>query len=100
MKEETSELGQAINELETQVQENLAEMFTVLNIDCEDIEKVSQHFIAASNSAGTAQQLIFEYYQRMQESNDVKVDRVVRKSAKKAETKKNRSRGKTSMKKA
>ena len=77
-----------------------------LNIDTTSVnmKDVMTNFIAASHASGTIQRLVwqqmdFESKQR-EALQSTKVEKAVKKAAKKETVKKNRSRGKTSMKKA
>ena len=99
-------LGQNISKLETHVEDHLVDMFMNLNIDTTsvDIKKVMSSFIAASHAAGTIQRLVwqqmdFESKQR-EAIQTSKAEKIAKKEAKKETVKKNRPRGKTSMKKA
>tara|TARA_R100000734_G_C3311346_1_gene102200 strand:+ start:921 stop:1292 length:372 start_codon:yes stop_codon:yes gene_type:complete len=99
-------LGQNISKLETHVEDHLVDMFMNLNIDITsvDIKKVMSSFIAASHASGTIQRLVwqqmdFESKQR-EAIQTSKAEKAAKKEAKKQTVKKNRPRGKTSMKKA
>jgi len=99
-------LGQNISKLETHVEDHLVDMFMNLNIDITsvDIKKVMSNFIAASHASGTIQRLVwqqmdFESKQR-EAIQTSKAEKAAKKEAKKQTVKKNRPRGKTSMKKA
>lgn len=98
-----SPLGKAITELEGHIESHLGDMFESLGLKAEDKEAVMTNFIAASHAAGTIQRLVWEQmdYEAKQraEVETSKVEKVVKKAEKKEATKKNRSRGKTSMKK-
>ena len=99
-------LGQNITKLEAHVENHLVDMLMALNIDTTNVKMtdVMTNFIAASHAAGTIQRLVwqqmdFESKQR-EALQSTKVEKAVKKAAKKETVKKNRSRGKTSMKKA
>lgn len=99
-------LGQNITKLEAHVENHLVDMLMALNIDTTSVnmKDVMTNFIAASHASGTIQRLVwqqmdFEAKQR-EALQSTKVEKAVKKAAKKETVKKNRSRGKTSMKKA
>ena len=99
-------LGQNITKLEAHVEDHLVNMLMALNIDTTSVnmKDVMTNFIAASHASGTIQRLVwqqmdFESKQR-EALQSTKVEKAVKKAAKKETVKKNRSRGKTSMKKA
>ena len=99
-------LGQNITKLEAHVEDHLVNMLMALNIDTTSVnmKDVMTNFIAASHASGTIQRLVwqqmdFEAKQR-EALQSTKVEKAVKKAAKKETVKKNRSRGKTSMKKA
>ena len=99
-------LGQNITKLEAHVEDHLVNMLMALNIDTTSVnmKDVMTNFIAASHASGTIQRLVwqqmdFESKQREALQSN-KVEKTVKKAAKKETVKKNRSRGKTSMKKA
>tara|TARA_R110002096_G_scaffold147551_5_gene307464 strand:+ start:109 stop:492 length:384 start_codon:yes stop_codon:yes gene_type:complete len=98
-----SPLGTAITELEGHVESHLGDMFESLGLEVKDREAMMTNFIAASHAAGTIQRLVWEqmdYEAKQREAVETsKVEKVVKKAEKKEATKKNRSRGKTSMKK-
>ena len=99
-------LGQNITKLEAHVEDHLVNMLMALNIDTTSVnmKDVMTNFIAASHASGTIQRLVwqqmdFEAKQREAMQTN-KAEKAVKKAVKKEATKKNRSRGKTSMKKA
>jgi len=99
-------LGQNITQLEAHVENHLVDMFSAVGINVTDDQRTEMmtNFIAASHAAGTIQRLVwqqmdFESKQR-EAMQTTKAEKTVKKAAKKEATKKNRSRGKTSMKKA
>ena len=98
-----SPLGKAITELEGHIESHLGNMFESLDIKVKDKETMMTNFIAASHASGTIQRLVWEQmdYEAKQraEVETSKVEKIVKKAEKKESTKKNRSRGKTSMKK-
>ena len=98
-----SPLGKAITELEGHIESHLGDMCESLGLKVKDKEAVMTNFIAASHAAGTIQRLVWEQmdYEAKQraEVETSKVEKAVKKAEKKEATKKNRSRGKTSMKK-
>lgn len=103
-----SPLGQNITKLENHVSDHLTDMFIALGINTEDVNMVDvmTNFIAASHAAGTIQRLVWEQLdyeakQREQQNSipTAKIEKAIKKQAKKDAVKKNRARGKTSMKK-
>jgi len=99
-------LGQNITQLEGHVENHLVDMLSAVGIGVTDEQRTDMmtNFIAASHAAGTIQRLVwqqmdFEAKQR-QAMETTKAEKIIKKAAKKETTKKNRSRGKTSMKKA
>ncbi len=99
-------LGQNITQLEEHVENHLVDMLSAVGIGVTDEQRTDMmtNFIAASHAAGTIQRLVwqqmdFEAKQR-EAIQSTKAEKAVKKAAKKESTKKNRSRGKTSMKKA
>lgn len=103
-----SPLGQNITKLEGHVSDHLTDMFIALGINTEDVNMVDvmTNFIAASHAAGTIQRLVWEqldYEAKLREEQNsiptAKIEKAIKKQAKKAAVKKNRARGKTSMKK-
>jgi len=104
-----SPLGQNITKLEDHVKGHLADMFDAAGVafSTEKEDEVMTNFIAASHAAGTIQRLVWEqldYEAKMrEEQNSIptpKIEKAIKKQAKKEAVKKNRPRGKTSMKKA
>ena len=99
-------LGQNITQLEGHVENHLVDMLSAVGIGVTDEQKTDMmtNFIAASHAAGTIQRLVWQqmdYEAKQREAiQTTKAEKVVKKAAKKEATKKNRSRGKTSMKKA
>lgn len=99
-------LGQNITQLEEHVENHLVDMLSTVGIGVTDEQRTDMmtNFIAASHAAGTIQRLVwqqmdFEAKQR-EAMQTTKAEKAVKKAAKKETVKKNRSRGKTSMKKA
>ena len=99
-------LGKNITELEGHVENHLVDMLDAVGIGVTDKQRTDMmtNFIAASHAAGTIQRLVwqqmdFEAKQR-EAMQTTKAEKIVKKAAKKEAVKKNRSRGKTSMKKA
>jgi hypothetical protein len=99
-------LGQNITQLEEHVENHLVDMLDSVGIGVTDEQRTDMmtNFIAASHAAGTIQRLVwqqmdFEAKQR-EAVKTTKAEKAVKKAEKKEATKKNRSRGKTSMKKA
>jgi len=99
-------LGQNITQLEGHVENHLVDMLDSVGIGVTDEQRTDMmtNFIAASHAAGTIQRLVwqqmdFEAKQR-EAVKTTKAEKAVKKAEKKEATKKNRSRGKTSMKKA
>tara|TARA_Y100000592_G_C5444284_1_gene305111 strand:- start:188 stop:559 length:372 start_codon:yes stop_codon:yes gene_type:complete len=99
-------LGKNITELEGHVENHLVDMLDAVGIGVTDEQRTDMmtNFIAASHAAGTIQRLVwqqmdFEAKQR-EAMQTTKAEKIVKKAAKKEAVKKNRSRGKTSMKKA
>lgn len=99
-------LGKNISDLEKHTLSHLQELMDALNIDTKDVnmEHVTGSFIGATHAAGTIQRLVWQqmdYEAKKREALETtKVEKTVKKAAKKEAVKKNRSRGKTSMKKA
>jgi len=99
-------LGKNITELEAHVENHLVDMLMALNIDTTNVNMtdVMTNFIAASHAAGTIQRLVWQQMdfeaKQKEAMQTTKAEKVVKKAAKKEAVKKNRSRGKTSMKKA
>ena len=99
-------LGKNITDLEVHVTGCLRDMLEAINIDTKDLDMglITSTFITASHASGTIQRLVwqqmdFEAKQR-EAMETTKAEKTVKKAAKKEAVKKNRSRGKTSMKKA
>jgi len=99
-------LGQNITQLEGHVENHLVDMLSSVGINVTDEQRTDMmsNFIAASHAANTIQRLVwqqmdFEAKQR-EAMQTTKAEKTVKKAAKKEAVKKNRSRGKTSMKKA
>jgi len=99
-------LGQNITQLEGHVENHLVDMLDSVGIGVTDEQRTDMmtNFIAASHAAGTIQRLVwqqmdFESKQREALQTN-KAEKAVKKAEKKEATKKNRSRGKTSMKKS
>jgi len=104
-----SPLGQNITKLEDHVKGHLADMFDAAGVafSTEKEDEVMTNFIAAAHAAGTIQRLVWEqldYEAKMREEQNsiptAKIEKAIKKQAKKEAVKKNRPRGKTSMKKA
>ncbi len=99
-------LGQNITQLEEHVENHLVDMLSAVGIGVTDEQRTDMmtNFIAASHAAGTIQRLVWQqmdYEAKQREAiQSTKAEKAVKKAAKKESTKKNRSRGKTSMKKA
>ena len=99
-------LGKNITDLEAHVENHLVDMLIAANIDTTNIKMtdVMTNFIAASHAAGTIQRLVWQqmdYEAKKREAmQSPKLEKMAKKAAKKESVKKNRSRGKTSMKKA
>jgi len=99
-------LGQNITQLEGHVENHLVDMLSAVGIGVTDEQRTDMmtNFIAASHAAGTIQRLVWQqmdYEAKQREAmQTTKAEKIVKKAAKKEATKKNRSRGKTSMKKA
>ena len=100
-----SPLGKSITELEGHVMNHLSDMFDAVGCPLKDDERtdVMTNFIAASHASGTIQRLVWQqmdYEAKQKQAIETsKVEKVIKKETKKEATKKNRSRGKTSMKK-
>lgn len=100
-----SPLGKAITELEGHIEGHLAEMFESAGIKIADDKKeeIMVNFIGATHAAGTIQRLVWEQMDHEAKQQEAiktsKVEKSIRKEEKKESVKKNRSRGKTSMKK-
>ena len=104
-----SPLGQNITKLEGHVKGHLTDMFDAAGVafSAEKEDEVMTNFIAAAHAAGTIQRLVWEqldYEAKMREEQSsiptAKIEKAIKKQAKKESVKKNRPRGKTSMKKA
>ena len=98
-------LGKNITQLEGHVSDCLSDMLTEMKIDTKDLDMglITSTFITASHASGTIQRLVWQqmdYEAKQREAmQTTKAEKAVKKAAKKETTKKNRSRGKTSMKK-
>ena len=101
-----SPLGKAITELEGHVGNHLVAMLDAVGIGVTDEQRdeAMTHFIADSHASGTIQRLVWEQTDHEAKQRAAvetsKAEKAVKKAEKKEATKKNRSRGKTSMKKA
>jgi hypothetical protein len=104
-----SPLGKNITQLENHVKGHLSDMFDAAGIafSTDQEDEVMTNFIAASHAAGTIQRLVWEQLdfeaKQREEQNSIptaKIEKAIKKQAKKEAVKKNRPRGKTSMKKA
>jgi len=104
-----SPLGQNITQLEDHVANHLVDMLDAVGVGVTDDNRdvVMSNFIAAAHAAGTIQKLVweqldFEAKQRnlQQAAPSAQTEKQARKAEKKEAVKKNRPRGKTSMKKA
>ena len=101
-----SPLGKAITELEGHVGNHLVAMLDAVGIGVTDEQRdeAMTHFIAASHASGTIQRLVWEQMdheaKQRAAGETTKAEKAIKKSEKKEATKKNRPRGKTSMKKA
>ena len=102
-------LGQNITQLEGHVENHLVDMLSSVGISVTDEQRTDMmtNFIAASHAAGTIQRLVWEQLdfeaKQREEQNSIptaKIEKAIKKQAKKEAVKKNRPRGKTSMKKA
>ena len=99
-------LGKNITQLEGHVENHLVDMFSSVGIGVTDDQRAEMmtNFIAASHAAGTIQRLVWQqmdYEAKQREAmQTTKAEKAVKKAVKKEAVKKNRSRGKTSMKKA
>ena len=99
-------LGKNITELEGHVENHLVDMLSAVGIGVTDEQRTDMmtNFIAASHAAGTIQRLVWQqmdYEAKQREAmQSPKLEKAAKKAAKKETVKKNRSRGKTSMKKA
>lgn len=99
-------LGQNITQLEGHVENHLVDMLSAVGIGVTDEQRTDMmtNFIAASHAAGTIQRLVWQQMdfeaKQKQAMQTTKAEKTVKKAAKKEAVKKNRSRGKTSMKKA
>jgi hypothetical protein len=99
-------LGQNITQLESHVENHLVDMLSSVGIGVTDEQRTDMmtNFIAASHAAGTIQRLVWQQMdfeaKNREAMQTTKAEKTVKKAAKKEATKKNRSRGKTSMKKA
>tara|TARA_R110002096_G_C14654636_1_gene726805 strand:+ start:4287 stop:4646 length:360 start_codon:yes stop_codon:yes gene_type:complete len=100
-----SPLGKAITELEGHVGGHLVELFDTVGIKVEEEAKelLVSNFIGATHAAGTIQRLVWEQMdyeaKHKAELTAPKIEKAARKEAKKEETKKNRPRGKMTVKK-
>ena len=101
-----SPLGKAITDLEGHVGNHLVAMLDTVGIGVTDEQRneVMTNFIAASHAAGTIQRLVWEQMDHEAKQRAAvetsTTEKAIKKAEKKEATKKNRSRGKTSMKKA
>ena len=99
-------LGKNITQLEEHVENHLVDMLSSVGIGVTDEQRTDMmtNFIAASHAAGTIQRLVWQqmdYEAKKREAMESpKLEKAAKKAAKKESVKKNRSRGKTSMKKA
>tara|TARA_R100001443_G_scaffold27449_1_gene40650 strand:- start:1108 stop:1479 length:372 start_codon:yes stop_codon:yes gene_type:complete len=99
-------LGQNITQLEKHVENHLVDMLSAVGIGVTDEQRTDMmtNFIAASHAAGTIQRLVWQqmdYEAKQREAmQSPKLEKAAKKAAKKETVKKNRPRGKTSMKKA
>ena len=99
-------LGKNITQLEGHVENHLVDMLSAVGISVTDEQRTDMmtNFIAASHAAGTIQRLVWQQMdfeaKQKEAMQTTKAEKVVKKAAKKEAVKKNRSRGKTSMKKA
>lgn len=99
-------LGQNITQLEEHVENHLVDMLSAVGIGVTDEQRTDMmtNFIAASHAAGTIQRLVWQqmdYEAKQREAmQSPKLEKAAKKAAKKETVKKNRPRGKTSMKKA
>ena len=99
-------LGQNITQLEQHVENHLVDMLSAVGIGVTDEQRTDMmtNFIAASHAAGTIQRLVWQqmdYEAKQREAMQApNLEKAAKKAAKKETVKKNRPRGKTSMKKA
>jgi|TARA_R110000744_G_scaffold17850_1_gene48098 hypothetical protein len=96
-------LGKAITELEGSVEGHLKEMFGAFGLKLEEGSKemdyAMSNFIGASHAAGAIQRMVWQEMEHMAKNKEAINTKEVTKEVKKEKVKKNRSRGKTSMKK-